>query len=127
MRIWKLLPITALAVAVSATAQTSAVGDPAVGQKQFGQCRVCHTVDAKGADLVGPNLFGVAGSKAATRRLKFKYSTALKASGITWDDTNLDRWITDPAAMVKGSTMHFIGLPRKPVRQNVIAYLKTLK
>ncbi len=39
----------------------------------------------------------------------------------------LDRWLTDPGASVKGTTMVFIGLPRKPVRQNIIAYLKTLK
>ena len=101
--------------------------DAVLGKQQFGQCRACHTEARGGPDAVGPNLFGVYGSKAATRRKKFAYSSALKASGVVWNDTSLDRWLSDPAAMVKGTKMEFIGLPRKVVRQHVIAYLKTLK
>jgi cytochrome c len=112
-------------LAIPAAAQTA--GDAAMGKKQFGQCRVCHTVEANGRDGVGPNLFRSYGSRAATRRPKFAYSAALKSSKLTWDDATLDRWLTDPGATVKGSKMVFIGLPRKPVRQNIIAYLKTLK
>lgn len=35
------------------------------GEKVFGKCRVCHTVDAGGKNLAGPNLHGVVGRKAA--------------------------------------------------------------
>lgn len=115
-----------LALPVSALAQT-VEGDPVMGAKQFGQCRVCHNVEATKPDGVGPNLFGVYNSKAAARRLKYVYSPALKASKLVWNDATLDRWITDPGTTVKGTKMEFIGIPRKPVRANIIAYLKTLK
>jgi cytochrome c len=108
-------------------AQAQTAPDPVMGQKQFGQCSVCHAVDKAKPDGVGPNLFGVYGSKAATRRAKFAYSTPLKNAKLTWDDATLDKWITDPAVLVPGTKMHFMGLPRKPARANVIAYLKTLK
>ena len=113
------------ALALPALAQT--VPDPVMGQLQFGQCRVCHNVEANKPDTVGPNLFGVYNSKAATRRAKYAYSPALKASKLKWDDATLDRWIAEPGATVKGTKMEFIGISRKPVRANIIAYLKTLK
>jgi cytochrome c2 len=119
--------IAAAALVAPALADAQAVGDAVAGQKQFGQCRACHSTVANGPDGIGPNLVGVYGSKAATRRVKFKYSPALKASNIVWSDAALDKWIADPATTVKGTTMHFIGIPRKPARANIIAYLKTLK
>jgi cytochrome c len=122
----KLVLLGGLAMLGCASA-AQAQADAVAGQKQFGQCRACHAVSAAARDGLGPNLVGVVGAKAATRRPKFKYSPALKAAKLTWDDATLDRWLTDPAAVVPGTTMHFVGLPRKPVRANVIAYLKTLK
>lgn len=112
---------------VGGTAHAQAAPDPVKGKQQFGQCRVCHNIDAKAPDGLGPNLWGAYGSKAATRRTKFAYSPALKASKLTWDDATLDKWITDPGRLVKGTKMEFIGIARKPVRDNIIAYLKTLK
>jgi cytochrome c len=122
-----LAAILALLVAAPAAAQTPVAGDPVAGQKQFGQCRVCHAVAANQPDGLGPNLVGSFGAKAATRRPKFKYSPALKASGIVWDEATLDAWITDPYKLVKGTSMHFVGIPRKAARANIIAYMKTLK
>jgi cytochrome c len=102
-------------------------GDPVAGKKSFGQCQACHTVEKGGAEAAGPNLAGVFGSKAASRRPDFPYSPALKASGLTWDAATLDRWIEDPLKTVPGTSMHFIGVPRKPTRANIIAYLETVK
>lgn len=121
------LSLAVILLGLPAVAAAQSAGDPVAGAKQFGQCRVCHTTVAGGPDGVGPNLVGVYGSKAASRRPKFAYSAALKASKLTWDDATLDKWITDPGALVKGTKMAFIGLPRKQARDNVIAYLKTLK
>ena len=118
---------TSASVMLALPTAAQVAGDPVMGAKQFGPCRVCHNVDAAKPDSLGPNLSGVYGSKAASRRAKFKYSPALKASGLVWNDANLDRWITDPGAMVKGTRMEYIGMPRKPVRANIVAYLKTLK
>lgn len=114
-----------MSLSTAAAAQTA--GDPVAGAKQFGQCRVCHTTVAGGPDGIGPNLVGAYGSKAASHRPKYAYSPALKASKLTWDDATLDKWITEPGALVKGNKMAFIGLPRKQARENIIAYLKTLK
>jgi cytochrome c len=118
---------SATALLLSPGVALAQAGDPVAGAKQFAQCRTCHATVATAPDGLGPNLVGVYGKKAATHRKKFAYSPALKASRITWDDASLDRWITDPAAMVKGTKMVFIGIARKPARQNIIAYLKTLK
>lgn len=112
---------------VPAVAAPPAVGDPVAGAKAFGQCKVCHTAEPGGADLVGPNLSKVFGSKAATRRAKYAYSPALKKSGIVWNEATLDKWLTDPGKTVPGTKMAFVGFPRKAMRDNVIAYLKTLK
>jgi cytochrome c len=117
----------AAALLLSSGTALAQAGDPIAGAKQFAQCRTCHATVATAPDGLGPNLVGVYGKKAATHRKKFAYSPALRASKITWDDAALDRWIADPTATVKGSKMVFIGIARKPVRQNIIAYLKTLK
>ena len=124
------IAVTILASAVAmvpAHAETSVAGDPVAGARTFGQCKACHSAEATGKDAVGPNLFKAYGSKAATRRTKFAYSPALKASKLVWNDATLDQWLTDPAKKVPGTKMAFIGFPRKAMRDNVIAYLKTLK
>lgn len=121
------LAIVGLAdVAVEAQSAPAVTGDPVAGARTFGQCRVCHSTDANGADGVGPNLFRVSNSRAGSRRPRFAFSPALKNSKLVWNDATLDRWLTNPATTVPGTKMAFIGLPRKPMRDNVIAYLKTL-
>ncbi len=109
--------------AATAHAATSG-GDPVVGKAIFAQCAACHAISKGAPNLVGPNLFGVLGKKAATNRKDFAYSAALKKSGLVWDDAAIDNWIKNPAAFVPGSTMDFVGLTKKDKRQNVIAYLK---
>jgi cytochrome c len=76
--------------------------------------------------LVGPNLFGVAGRKAASLP-GFNYSGPLKASGITWTDDKLAEWVSGPAKMVPGTKMAFPGITAKGQVRDVVAYLNTLK
>lgn len=123
----KALILTGLAAALILPASANAAGDPVAGKKTFGQCAACHSVQPNGPDGVGPNLAGVFGSKAGIRRKKFAYSPQLKGSKLTWDEPTLDLWIKSPTTLVKGTHMEFIGIPRKPARDNLIAYLKTLK
>jgi cytochrome c len=119
-----------IAVACLLTAALSspalAAGDPAKGKAVFERCAICHTVDKDGGNGVGPNLFGVAGRKAASVD-GFNYSGPLKASGITWTDDNLAKWIAGPAKMVPGNKMAFAGVSSKGQIDDVIAYLHTLK
>jgi cytochrome c len=53
----------------------------------------------------------------------YKYSDALKAANLTWDPATLDKWITDPKALVPGTKMTFVGLKDETARRDVIAYL----
>jgi len=46
---------------------------------------------------------------------------------LTWDAATLDKWLTKPSDLVKGTKMTFPGLPNQADRDNVIAYLATLK
>ena len=94
-----------------------------LGQSVYGSCAGCHSLDKDGPNMAGPNLNGIAGQAAATVE-GFAYSDALKASGITWTDAELDAYITDPAGKVPGTTMvaGAIGDPGR--REAVIAYIK---
>jgi cytochrome c len=105
-----------------------AAGDAAAGKTVFNKCKACHS-DVAGKNGVGPSLFGVVGRPVASEA-GYKYSdalTGLKASTPAWDAAALDKWLTKPAEMAKGTKMTFPGLPNQADRENVIAYLATLK
>ncbi|HTY68677.1 MAG TPA: cytochrome c family protein [Alphaproteobacteria bacterium] len=104
-----------------------AAGDAAEGKKVFTRvCGACHTDQANGPRKLGPTLFGVVGRKAGSIE-GFRYSEANKKSGITWTPEVLDEYLKDPRAKVPGTIMAFAGLKNDTERQNVIAYLETLK
>lgn len=116
----------ALALAIAALAHPAlADGDAAKGKKVFRKCAVCHKVQP-GKHGIGPSLFGVFGRKAATAK-GYRYSPAMKKSGLTWNEETLEKYLADPRKVVKGTRMVFPGLRKKSARENAIAYLKTLK
>lgn len=92
------------------------------GQARFALCASCHTLTAGGPNMTGPNLHGVFGRKAGAVE-KFSYSEPLKASGITWDAAEIDKWIADPKAVVPATKMTFPGFKDPKDRADVIAYL----
>ena len=53
----------------------------------------------------------------------YDYSEALKSANITWNEETLDKWLTDPQALVPGAKM-FFHLDNPQDRADVIAYLK---
>ena len=85
------------------------------------RCSGCHAADI---NKEGPSLRGVYGRKSASAP-GFGYSEALKKTSIRWDDQTLDRWLTDPDAMVPDTDMAF-RVADSAERKAVIAYLKTL-
>lgn len=101
-----------------------AAADLSNGRNKFELCRQCHTIAAGGPSMTGPNLHGVFGKPAATNTPTFAYSGGLKASGLTWTAATLDRWITDPRALVPRTKMSFPGMPDANDRRDVIAYVK---
>lgn len=102
-----------------------AAGDVAQGKKVFRKCAICHDT-REGKNKIGPTLFGIVGSKAGDVK-GFRFSPAMKNSNITWTEENLDKYLQNPRKMVKGTRMVFAGLRSKKDRENLIAYLKTLK
>ena len=98
-------------------------GEPTEGQKIFVRCAGCHSVVAD-QNKVGPSLTGVFGRKSGTEP-GFNYSPAIKSANITWDESTLDKYLTNPGAMVHGTRM-FINVPSAKDRQNLISYLETL-
>ncbi len=114
-----------LALALSATT-AFAEGDPVKGEKVFKKCKACHTVDAGGKNKVGPNLFGVYDRKSAQVE-GFKYSKAMMAADLVWNDENLDGYLAKPKKFIPKNKMSFAGLKKESQRQDVIAYLKTLQ
>lgn len=102
-----------------------AADNPSAGETVFvAHCAVCHSVKA-GENKIGPSLAGVVGSKSGTVP-GFNFSTAMKNAGVTWNDAKLDKFLANPTGFIPG-TMMFVNLPNNADRQNVIAYLNTLK
>lgn len=115
-----LLPAACLLASAPARAQTA--GDAAAGEKTFHQCQVCHSIEP-GQNKVGPSLAGVVGRKSGTAP-NFNYSEAMKNANIVWTPENLDKYLTDPKALVPGNKMAFAGLKNEQDRKNVIAFLQ---
>jgi cytochrome c len=111
----------ALAAALGSGAAV-AEGDAAKGEKVFKKCKTCHTFDP-GKKKIGPHLKGVVGRKAGSVE-GYKYSKAMAGADITWDEANLDKYLTKPKAFIKGTKMSFAGLKKEAQRADVIAYLK---
>lgn len=111
-------------VALGAATGSASAADADRGKTVFERCAVCHAVKADDPRrLPGPSLAGVIGRPAA-QLPDFRYSPALKRSGLTWSDETLDRFLTDPQALVRGTRMPFAGLGDEADRDDVIAYLK---
>jgi cytochrome c len=99
--------------------------DAQAGQAVFkSQCSICHAVQP-GRNLNGPSLAGIVGRKAG-QVPGFGYSAANKASGLTWDEATLDRYLTAPREVIPHTLMSYQGEKDAEKRANLIAYLTTL-
>ena len=112
----------ALATAASFAAISNLAGDPSRGKTLYQACQACHSIDEN--DL-GPKHRGVVGRPAGSIA-DYVYSAALKSSGLTWDEATLDRWLTNPSALVPGTKM-FFQVADAQNRADIIAYLKEQK
>ena len=99
------------------------LGDAARGQQNFRLCAPCHSLEPD-RNMTGPSLANLWGRKAGSLPSFERYSDALKASGIIWDDRSLDGWLTDPDLMVPDNEMPFNGIKDSQVRTDLLAFLK---
>ncbi|THD55969.1 MAG: c-type cytochrome [Bradyrhizobium sp.] len=102
-------------------AAARADGDPARGEARFQECAACHRLEA-GANEVGPSLQGVFTRKAG-ELADFRYSPAMKRSGIVWTAQTIEQYIADPQAMIPANRMPYAGMASPADRADLIAYL----
>jgi cytochrome c len=112
-------------LAISVAAPALADGDAAAGAIVFKKCELCHT-NVQGKNKIGPSLWGIIGRPSASIP-DYSYSPAMKALDKTWTPELLEAYLPGPQKMVPGTKMTFPGLPNQKDRDDVIAYLETLK
>jgi len=107
-----------LAVPVSAVSQ-----DTGKGQKLFEECRACHALEKGAKESIGPDLHGVFGRKAGSVE-DYRYSPAMKRSGIVWTPEALDSYVADPQKAVPQNRMPYGGMADARDRADLIAYMR---
>ena len=117
--------VFAISMAVVSLSSVSAnAADVAKGKKVFNKCKACHAVD-KPKNKLGPHLVEIIG-RASAQAKGFKYSKAMKAANLVWDEETLDAFLIKPKKFLKGTKMSYVGLKKAKDRENVITYLKSL-
>lgn len=118
----RLTPLV-LVVIASQSAAFAQQGDVSHGRQAFRACAACHSLESD-RNMTGPSLAGLWGRKAGGLASFERYSDALKASGIIWEDRSLGGWLTDPDQMVPDNEMPFKGIKDARVRADLLAFLK---
>ncbi len=83
------------------------------------RCGACHSLDS---NRIGPRHRGVVGRQAGSLA-DYEYSSAMQRAAFVWDEKQLDKWLTNPEALVPGQKMGF-RLSSADERKIIIAYLK---
>ena len=119
-------------------------GDPALGERDWRQCRSCHMVVSPSGETiqrggrVGPNLYGIVGQRAGTVE-GFRYSADLIAAGragMVWDEATFVAYVANPTEAVH-DVLRAAGEspsnPRSPMgfqmssgAENIFAYLQSV-
>jgi cytochrome c len=97
-------------------------------QRDFMNCRFCHTFEQGAAHGVGPNLHRVFGRRAASVA-GFYYSPALISAGrggLSWDEGSIDRLLADPEGFLEGlHRMRYAPIDDPQTRAAVIGALRS--
>ena len=119
--------LASLALAMALVSSGTAVAaDIKAGEKVFKKCKACHYADRE-KHKTGPHLVNIIGRTAGSLEDYKKYSKAMKASGIVWDETTLADYLRAPKKYIQGTKMAFVGLKKDADIENVIAYLMAEK
>ena len=116
-------PLTLLLFGAACSAAASAapvMSDVVRGEQIYTRCFACHALDR---DRTGPRHCGLFGRKAGSVP-GFEYSSAMKKSGIIWNEKTLNLFLANPAKTVPGTSMGYDGVKDSQERGDLIAYLK---
>lgn len=92
-----------------------------LGEAVYARCAACHAIDA---NRTGPLHCGLFGRRAGTAPGFDGYSSAMRASGIVWDERSLDVFLNDPLTTVPGTAMGYAGVKDDAERAALIAWLR---
>ncbi|XQM36802.1 Cytochrome c, class I [Cupriavidus sp. H19C3] len=111
--------------AASAMPATGPAGNAQAGQGVFAsKCASCHRVGPNARGGFAPQLNAIFGRKAGSTA-DYRYSDAMKASGVVWNDDTLRAFVRSPGKVVPGNRMLFWGLRSDEDIDNLLAYLRT--
>lgn len=100
-----------------------AAGNAEAGRRAFAKCASCHQVGPSARAAFGPQLNGIIGRQAGATA-DFKYSDAMKKSGIVWTEDKLVAFLKSPDDAVPGNKMRFFGIRSEQQIADLLAYLR---
>ncbi|MBS0349525.1 MAG: c-type cytochrome [Proteobacteria bacterium] len=109
-----------LAALAPLPAGAATAGDPARGEAIYARCLACH---ALAYNRTGPKHCGLFGRRAGGVA-GFSYSPAMAHADIVWNGNTLDRFLTNPTAMIPGTAMGYAGIADAQERADLIAWLR---
>lgn len=112
--------LLALAALAPLPAGAATPGDPVRGEALYVRCMACH---ALAYNRTGPRHCGLFGRRAGGVA-DFRYSPAMARVDIVWNGNTLDRFLSNPTAMIPGTTMGYAGIADAQERADLIAWLR---
>ena len=104
------------------TVSIANTADTVKGKKVFKKCVACHSLQ-EGKNKIGPPLNNLLGRKAGSVE-GYKYSKAMKNSGVVWDEESLDKFLTKPRKFIPKTKLSFRGIKKKSLRDDLISFFK---
>jgi len=126
MKISKLVLVCIAGAIALMSSPALAAGDATKGEKIAKKCKACHTLNEGGKNGLGPNLFGILGQPAGASE-GYKYSRAMSASGVVWDDVTFTDFVLNPEKVVADTKMSFRGIKKATQREDLLSYFRTLQ
>jgi cytochrome c len=111
-----------LALLLGTASGATYAADAVHGEKLYDDCIACHSLQP-GVHGIGPSLHGIS-NRQAGEIADYRYSPALKRSGIIWTADTLDAFIADCQQFLPGNRMPYAGMPDAADRADLIAYLQ---
>jgi len=118
--------VALVAPAVHAAPAAARIGNPKAGEAAFLKCASCHQVGKYAQPAYGPQLNAIVGRKAGTSA-GYKYSEAMKRSGLVWTEANLAAFLRAPHDVVPGTSMRFWGISDEQQVADLLAYMRGLR